>query len=224
MFRTISENKGRKESIRVYLKPIRANRVNFSIGFPEWQQQYKTTTNDFYCKKKLNDNRFIIEKDYLKPNFSGFKLVHFPQKKPFLTSNARDYIFFNMKPEDRSKLTKEQISFLRDSKIKIGDFNPENKSIYGYVFQDPKKQTSRYDYEKINFKYNPYNLHPILQRPIWKDPNKMNPFDYYNKDKNKAYVTNRNISFINTEYKKVWDPITNRFFPGSLRNLSENKN
>ena len=223
MFRAISENKGRKECIRIYGVPLRSNRVNFSFGRPEWQQKYTTTTGEFHCKKKLTDNRHILDKEYLKPNFSGFKLIHFPQKKPFLTSNARDFIPYNLKPKERSKLNEEQLHFLRTSKIKMGEFIPENKTIYGYLFEDPKKQTPRYDYEKIHFKYDPYNLHPITQEPIWKDPKRMNPFDYYNQDKDKHYITNRNVSFINTEYKKVWDPITNRFFPGSLRNLSENK-
>jgi len=223
MFSTISENRGRKESIRVYGIPIKSNKVNFSLGRPEWQQKYSTTTGEFHCNKKLTDNRIILDKEYLKPNYSGFKLLHFPQKKPFLTSNARDFISFNIKPEERSKLNEERLNFLKNSKIKMGEHNPENKSIYGYLFEDPKKQTPRFNYDKIHFKYDPYNLHPITQEPIWKDPKKMNPFDYYNKDKDKHYITNRNVSFINTEYRKVWDPITNRFFPGSLRSLSENK-
>ena len=45
----------------------------------------------------------------------------------------------------------------------------------------------------------------------------MFPFDYYNKDKDKHYISNRNGAFINNDYKKVWDPITNRFFPGTIR-------
>ena len=36
----------------------------------------------------------------------------------------------------------------------------------------------------------------------------MNPFDYYNKDKDKHYITSKNIPFINKEYLKVWDSIT----------------
>ena len=37
----------------------------------------------------------------------------------------------------------------------------------------------------------------------------MNPFDYYNKDKDKHYITSKNIPFINKEYLKVCDSITN---------------
>ena len=95
MFHSISENKDRKESIRVYQKPLNSNRVNFSFGLPEWQQKYSTTTNEFYTKKKLKGNREILNKDYLTPNYSGFKLVHFPQKEPFLTSNKRDFKEYN---------------------------------------------------------------------------------------------------------------------------------
>ena len=223
MFRALSENKGRKESIRVYGIPLKSNRHNFDFGRPEWQQKLATTTRTYHDPKNLYGNREILDKEYLKSNYSGFKLIHFPQKKPFLTSNARDFVPFILKDEEKSKLNEEQLKFLKESKIKMGEHKPENKSMYGYLFEDPKKQTPRFDYNKIHFKYNPYNLHPITQEPIWKDPNRMNPFDYYNKDKDKHYITNRNISFINTEYRKVWDPITNRFFPGSVRCFSENQ-
>ena len=222
MFYSISENKGRKESIRVYKTPLNSNRVNFSFGLPEWQQKYSTTTNEFYTKKNLTGNRLTLDKDYLKPNYSGFKLIHFPQKEPFLSSNKRDFIEFKRKEEDKSKLNEKQLKFLRTSKIETGSHNPEKKSMYGYLYENPSKQISRFDYDKINFKYNPYNLQPITQELIIKDAKRMNPFDYYNKDKDKHYVTNNNTPFINTEYLKVWDPITNRYFPGSLRSLSKN--
>ena len=221
MFYSISENKGRKESIRVYKTPLNSNRVNFSFGLPEWQQKYSTTTNEFYTKKNLTGNRLTLDKDYLKPNYSGFKLIHFPQKEPFLSSNKRDFIEFKRKEEDKSKLNEKQLKFLRTSKIETGSHKPEKKSMYGYLYENPSKQISRFDYDKINFKYNPYNLQPITQELIIKDAKRMNPFDYYNKDKDKHYVTNNNTPFINTEYLKVWDPITNRYFPGSLRSLSK---
>ena len=221
MFYSISENKGRKESIRVYKTPLNSNRVNFSFGLPEWQQKYSTTTNEFYTKKNLTGNRLTLDKDYLKPNYSGFKLIHFPQKEPFLSSNKRDFIEFKRKEEDKSKLNEKQLKFLRTSKIETGGHKPEKKSMYGYLYENPSKQISRFDYDKINFKYNPYNLQPITQELIIKDAKRMNPFDYYNKDKDKHYVTNNNTPFINTEYLKVWDPITNRYFPGSLRSLSK---
>ena len=50
----------------------------------------------------------------------------------------------------------------------------------------------------------------------------MNPFDYYNKDKDKHYITSKNIPFINKEYLKVWDSIINRYFQSSLRSFSNN--
>ena len=220
MFSSISENKKQKPCIRVYSTPLNSNKVNFTFGLPEWQQKYSTTTDEFYNQKKLTGNRIILQKDYLSPNYSGFKLIHFPQKEPFLTSNKRDFIEYNRKEEEKSKLNINQLKFLRESKIEKGDYKPERKSMYGYLHEAPEKQISRFNYSKINFKYNPYNLHPITQEMIFKDPKKMNPFDYYNKDKDKHYITNRNIPFINTEYKKVWDPITNRYFPGSVRNFS----
>ena len=222
MFRSISENKDRIESIRVYKQPLNSNKVNFSFGLPEWQQKYSTTTNEFYTKKKLTGNREIINKEYLKSNYSGLQLIHFPQKEPFLTSNKRDFKIYNRTKEEKSKLNEEQIKFLRTSKIETGLYKPEKKSLYGYLYEEPKKQISRFNYDKINFKYIPFNLNPITSELIKKDPKKMKPFDYYNKDKDKHYITNKNIPFINTEYLKVWDPITNRYFPGSLRSFSNN--
>ena len=219
----MTENKKQKLCIRVYGKPLNSNRVNFTFGRPEWQQKYSTTTEEFYNQKKLSGNRIILNKDYLSPNYSGFKLIHFPQKEPFLTSNKRDFIEYNRKEEEKSKLNLNQLKLLRESKIEKGDYKPERKTMYGYFHEAPEKQILRFNYNKINFKYNPYNLHPITQELIFKDPKKMNPFDYFNKDKDKHYITNRNIPFINTVYKKVWDPITNRYFPGSVRNFSESK-
>ena len=220
MFYSISENKGKKESIRVYRTPLNSNRVNFSFGLPEWQQKYSTTTNEFYTQKNLTGNREILDKEYLSPNYSGIKLIHFPQKEPFLTSNKRDFIEFKRKEEDKSRLNKEQLKFLRASKIEAGDYKPDKKTMYGYLYENPDRQISRFNYDKINFKYNPYNIQPITQELIIKDPQRMNPFDYYNKDKDKHYITNKNTPFINKEYLKVWDPITNRFFPGSVRSFS----
>ena len=221
MFSSISENKGRKQGLRISGIPVKSDKVNFSFGRPEWQQKYTTTYGELHNKKKLYGNKEELNKEYLTPNYSGFKLIHFPQAKPFLTTNARDYIAFKMKPEDTSKLNVEKLKFIRDSKIILGDHVPEKKSMYGYLYEDPKKQIPRYSYEKVRFKYDPYNLHPITQKPLWKDPKKMYPFDYYNQDKDKHYITNRNVSFINTDYRKVWDPITNRYFPGSVRCLTE---
>ena len=219
MFYSISENKGRKESVKVWDKPINANSVNFKFDLPEWQQKYSTTTNEFYTQKKLTGNRLTLDKEYLTPNYSGFKLIHFPQKEPFLTSNKRDFKDYKIKEEEKQKIN---MKFLRETQIEKGDYKPEKRSMYGYLFEAPQKQISRFNYDKINFKYNPYNLHPITQELIIKDPKRMNPFDYYNKDKDKHYITNKNTPFINKEYLKVWDPITNRYFPGSLRSFSTN--
>ena len=35
--------------------------------------------------------------------------------------------------------------------------------------------------------------------------------------KNKHYIANKNVSHLNNDYKKVWDPITNRYFVGTIR-------
>ena len=140
MFRTISENKGRKECKRVVGIPIKSNKVNFSLGRPEWQQSYTSTSREFHNLKKLTGNRAILDNEYLKPNHSNFKLIHFPQKKPFLTTSARDFVPFKMTEEDKSRLNQDNIKFLRASKVVLGDHIPEANSMYGYMYEDPKKQ------------------------------------------------------------------------------------
>ena len=52
----------------------------------------------------------------------------------------------------------------------------------------------------------------------------MNPFDYFNMHKNKKYVLRRNNSYINNDYTKVYSPITNRYFVGTLRELPKINN
>ena len=95
---------------------------------------------------------------------------------------------------------------------------PSNKrdELYGSD-ERPKRPFCKYNYDKIQFKYDQYNLHPITQQPIFKDPDNSWGFDCYNRDKDRKYIANRNMSYINTDYQKVWDPITNRFFYGTLQ-------
>ena len=223
MFSKLSLNRKVPGGKRTFDSIMCSNKSSFSFGLPEWQQSYTTTSKIFHSKKNLKDNIAILDKDYLKPNFSGFKLIHFPQAKPFLTSNRRDFIKYSITDDEKSKSNVEQIKHLRRSNIEMGEYIPEKLSMYKFLHNDPKDQVPRFDYNKIKYKYNLYNLHPITQEQIIKDPNRMNPFDYFNRDKNKRYVTNHNLPYINTDYKKVWDPITNRFFVGSLRCHSENK-
>lgn len=45
----------------------------------------------------------------------------------------------------------------------------------------------------------------------------MYPFDYFNLPKDKHYIANKNTSHLNMDYRKVWDPITNRYFVGTTR-------
>lgn len=217
MFSSLSVNPDVGNGKRVCGKPIDSQKVNFSLGRPEWQQKYQSTSSEYHCKKQLTGNRAILTQEYLKPNYSNFELTHSPQKNPFLTSNARDYKKYNSKSNVFSEDEKEKIKFIRNSHIILGEHKPEKESIYGFIYRDPKFQKPRYDYNKINFRYNQYNLDPITQQPIWKDPNKMYPFDYFNRDKDKHFVIKRPGPFINTEYKKVWDPITNRYFYGTLK-------
>jgi hypothetical protein len=43
------------------------------------------------------------------------------------------------------------MKFLREIQIEGGDYNPEKRSMYGYLFEASKKQISRFNYDKIKF-------------------------------------------------------------------------
>ena len=225
MFRKISINKPIKQGKRKIINIVDSQKVNYSIGRPEWQQEIKSTSRIFHDVKKLTDNRYILNKNYLKHNYSQIDLHNYPQENPFLTSNRRDFKTLNLKDisklKSESEEAKARIKFIRSSHIKFGesDLMEEKESMNSFNYNAPIHQKLRFDYNKINFRYDPYNVHPITNKLIWKDHTKMYPFDYFNKDKDKHYVIPRSNSFINTDYTKVYDPITNRFFIGSLQGL-----
>ena len=216
MFASISINPPCPSGKRVVGKPVEGNNTNYSLGRPEWQQKWETKYQEYCTEKDLHNNREILNQPYLKPNYSGFEYVHFPNKEPFLTSNQRDFKPIHMAEKDRAVLDEKTKNFIRNSKIILGTCPPTKETNYMEVMKDPKDQFCKYNYDKIKFKYDQYNLHPITQQPIFKDPDNSWGFDCYNRDKDKKYIANRNMSYINTDYRKVWDPITNRFFYGTL--------
>ena len=223
MFKTISINQPIKQGKKKVNKIIDSQKVNFSFGSPEWQQDIQSTSRIFHDVKRLTDNTMILDKKYLKRNYSQVDIQNYPQDKPFMTSNMRDFKTLNLKSESEIKsefeFIKKKMKFIRSSHINLGEYKPEKKSMYNYNYIAPNNQRCRFNYNKINFRYNPYNIDPITQQFIWKNPKRMNGFDYFNKDKDKRYVIKRNDSFINTDYTKVYDPITNRYFPGTLGKL-----
>ena len=218
MFASISQNPPIPHGKRVVGKPVEGNNTQYTLGLPEWQQKWETKYQEHYTEKDLHNNREILDKPYLKPNYSNFEYVHFPNKEPFLTSNRRDFKPIHMTEKARAVLDEKTRNFIRNSKIILGNSPPTTETVYMNIMKDPKEQISKYNYDKIKFKYDPYNLHPITQQPIFKDPDNAWGFDCYNRDKNKKYIANRNMSYINTDYRKVWDPITNRYFYGTIRN------
>ena len=223
MFKTISINKPIKHGKKRIGKIIDSQKVNFSIGRPEWQEDIKSTSQIFYDRKKIEDNKFILDKAYLKRNYSQINLKNYPQDNHYMTSNKRDFkkININRNSEIKSELetVKKRMKFIRSSHINLGEYIPEKESAYNHNYINPINQKTRFNYNKINFRYDPYNIDPIRQKLVWKDPKKMNGFDYFNKDKDKRYTIHKNNSFINNDYTKVYDPITNRYFVGTLRNL-----
>ena len=227
MFRTLSINGITKHGKKQFAQSIESQKVNFSIGRPEWQQEIKSTSQIFYDKKSLKDNRCLINKKYLNKFYSQVDLFHSKQEFPYLTSNARDYQEKELKSDMDAKVeydeAKRRKKFIQESHIKIGDYIPEKKSLYRYNYLAPTAQKFRFDYDKIKFKYDEYNTNPITGELVWKNPNKMYPFDYFNVHKNKKYAIKRNNSYINKDYTKVYSPITHRYFFGSLRELPKIK-
>ena len=224
MFRSISMNNPVKHGKKTFINIMDCQKVNFNIGRPEWQQEMKSTSRIFHDSKKLADNTINLNKKCFKRNYSQIDMYNYPQENHFMTSNLRDYKIINLKNDSQIKseldIVKQRMKFVRTSHIQLGDHIPERESTYRFNYIEPKYQKQRYDYNNVNFKYNPYNVHPITQELIWKDPKKMNGFDYFNKDKDKRYVIKRNSPpFNNNDYTKVFDPITNRYFIGTLRNL-----
>ena len=213
------KRKGKKQ----FAQSLETQKVNWSLGRPEWQQEIKSTSQIFYDKKSLKDNRCILNNKYLNKFYSQVDLFHSKQKFPFLTSNARDYHKIELKKASDAKAefeeAKRRKKFIQESHIKLGDSETDKKTMYGYNYMAPEKQKLRFNYDKIKFKYNIYYTNPITGELIWKNPNKMNPFDYYNMHKNKKYIIRRNNSEINHDYTKVYSPITHRYFIGTLREL-----
>ena len=220
MFRTISLNEIKKKGKKQGYPNVDSQKVNFSFGRPEWQQAIKSMSQIFFDKKSLYNNRYILNKKYLNKHYSQVDLYHSKQQYPFLTSNARDYGSLELKSDTDAKSeyeeAKKRKKFIQESHIKMGEYVPEKKSMYGYNYLAPVAQKLRFDYDKIKFKYNMYNVHPITGELVWKNPKNMYPFDYFNINKNKKYVIKRNNSYINNDYTKVYSPITHRYFVGSF--------
>ena len=228
MFRTISINAPIKQGKKQFSQSKEIQKTNFSIGRPEWQQKMKSTSQIFYEPKTLINNRYILNKKYLNKHYSQFDFIHSMQKYPFLTSNRRDYHLLKYKSESDLKAEYEEAKkrkrLIQESHLEFGKRDPEKKTMYSYNYAEPVSQILRFNYDKIKFKYDIYNKNPITGELIWKNPKKMNPFDYFNINKNKRYVIHRNNSYINTDYRKVYSPITHRYFIGSVRRLPEIKN
>ena len=112
MFSNLSINPFLVEG-RIVDRPQKGNKSQYSLGLPEWQQDYQSTHRDLYTPKNLHGNRAILDKPYLKPNYSGFQLHLFPQEKPFLTSNLRDYNYKKLKNEDKAILDEKTRNFIK---------------------------------------------------------------------------------------------------------------
>ena len=98
MFASISINPPCPSGKRVVGKPVEGNNTNYTLGRPEWQQKWETKYQEYFTEKDLHNNREILNQPYLKPNYSGFEYVHFPNKEPFLTSNQREVPYIRPLP------------------------------------------------------------------------------------------------------------------------------
>ena len=134
----------------------------------------------------------------MKRNYSQVVIQNYPISNRFLTSNLKDYKHLNLKSDSEikseSELVKKRIKFICSIHINLGVNKPEKQSMYNYNFIVPINHKQRFDYSKINFRYNSYNIDPIIQKLGWKYIKRMNGFDYFSKDK--RYKINKNNSFI----------------------------
>lgn len=193
----------------------RSNVTQYELGKPEWQQPFISKYRELHTPKNIYGNYLYLDKPYIHiPNWDQIKFNN-GKKQPFLSSYRRD--FLPKKLKEKNILSQEKINFIKNSKIHMGNFPFVKESLSSVSYNDPKQQKLRFDYNKITFKYDKYNIHPITGEMIFKDPNRMFSFEYWNKDKDKHFIANRNMSFYNEDYRKVYDPITNRFMPGSVR-------
>ena len=108
MFRTLSTNSIEKHGKKQFAQSLETQKVNFSIGRPEWQQEIKSTSQIFFDKKRLTDNRYKLDKKYLNKFYSQVDLFHSKQKFPFLTSNVRDYHKMELKSASDAKAEFEE--------------------------------------------------------------------------------------------------------------------
>ena len=137
-------------------------------------------------------------------------MVHFPNAEPFLTSYKRDIKPF--KCEDRSESNHKLKEFIKASRIILGDYSKVTDSTYKENYIEPKIQKSKFNYNKIQFHNQEYIVNPITSELISKPTHKNWAFDYYNKDKSKYFVSNDKSIGVNTDFKRVFDPIVNRYF------------
>lgn len=126
-----------------------------------------------------------------------------------MTSNKRD--FTPMKSENNTDANNKMKEFVKASKIVLGCDPSRKRSNYQEQLPDPKDQQSKFNYDKINFRYDPYTLNTITQEPIYKPVHENWSFDYYNKDKAKNYISGDKAIALNINYRKVYDPLTGRY-------------
>jgi hypothetical protein len=53
---------------------------------------------------------------------------------------------------------------------------------------------------------------PVTNEVVYKPKHDNWSFDYYNKDKPKYSISNDRPQVVNTNFNRVYDPITNRYF------------
>ncbi len=124
-----------------------------------------------------------------------------------MTSNRRDF----KNSDNSNKPEKINKEFKSASRIVLGEYQQKNNSNYRSLYCNPKDQKSKFNYDKIEFKYDPYNVHPITSELVNRNKNNWG-FEYYNKDKSKHAISNDKPGFVNDNFRRVYDPITNRYF------------
>lgn len=71
---------------------------------------------------------------------------------------------------------------------------------------------SKFNYDKINFNYDVNLINPITNEIINKPAHKNWSFEYFNRDKDKKQTSHDKPQALNTDFTRVYNPITNRYF------------
>lgn len=86
------------------------------------------------------------------------------------------------------------------------------KSQYASQHNNPNEQIARFNYDKVEFKYDRHMINPITNEIIYKPTNNNWGFEYFNRDKDKKLRSNDKPQVLINDFRRVYNPVTNRYY------------